>query len=63
MAFRDILRESGDGRSIRRVERPYGREDVDAILSVLFDIRLELARIRRALEEDDDGKEEEEDDS
>ena len=35
------------------------RADVDAILKVLFDIRRELARIRRVLE--DDGEEEETD--
>ena len=37
------------------------REDVIAILGVLFDIRRELIRIREALEEDDDGEETEED--
>jgi hypothetical protein len=37
------------------------REDVTAILGVLFDIRRELIRIREALEEDDDGEEAEED--
>jgi hypothetical protein len=34
------------------------REDVDAMLAVLFDIRRELRRIRHLLE--DDGEEEEE---
>jgi hypothetical protein len=34
------------------------REDVDALLAVLFDIRRELRRIRHLLE--DDGEEEEE---
>jgi hypothetical protein len=37
------------------------REDVDAILGVLFDIRRELVRIRESLEEDDEGEEAEED--
>ena len=39
----------------------FEREDVDAIVSGLFDIRRELIRIRVALEEDEDGEEEEED--
>jgi hypothetical protein len=34
------------------------REDVDAILAVLFDIKRELTRIREAIEEDD-GEEDE----
>jgi hypothetical protein len=34
------------------------REDVDAILAVLFDIKRELIRIREAIEEDD-GEEDE----
>ena len=41
----------------------FEREDVDAIVSGLFDIRRELIRIRVALEEDEDGEEEEEDPS
>ena len=40
---------------------PVVREDVDAILGVLFDIRRELVRIRESLEEDDQGEEAEED--
>jgi hypothetical protein len=39
-------------------KRPVEREDVDAVLAVLFDIRNELARIRIILE-DDDGEERE----
>jgi hypothetical protein len=35
------------------------REDVEAILAVLFDTRRELAKIRQLLEDDDDGSEEE----
>lgn len=38
-----------------------GREDVNAILAELFDIRRELVRIRETLEVDDDGEETEED--
>jgi hypothetical protein len=38
-----------------------GREDVEAILAVLFDVRRELVRIREALEVDDEGEEAEED--
>lgn len=38
-----------------------GREDVNAILAVLFDIRRELVRIRETLGVDDDGDETEED--
>jgi hypothetical protein len=41
-------------------ELPLDREDVWAILTVLFDIKLELVRIRRALE-DGNGEEEAED--
>lgn len=37
------------------------REDVDAILAVLFDIHRELIRIRMALEESDGEETEEED--
>ena len=44
----------------RRPEPVFKRADVDAILSGLFDIRAELAKIRKALEEDDHGEEEEE---
>ena len=43
----------------RRPEPVFERADVDAILSGLFDIRVELTKIRKALE-DDDGEEEEE---
>jgi hypothetical protein len=43
-------------------EKPLDREDVSAILGALFDIRLELVRIRRALE-DGDGEEEAETDT
>lgn len=35
------------------------REDVTAILNVLFDMRAELVRIRRLLEDEDGGEEEE----
>ena len=34
------------------------REDVQAILNVLFDIRLELVKIRRLLEDGDEEEEE-----
>jgi hypothetical protein len=37
----------------------WDREDVDAILAVLFDIRRELVDIRKAVEENDDDEEEE----
>jgi phage host-nuclease inhibitor protein Gam len=43
-------------------EAPIEREDVTAIMRALFDIRWELVRIRRALE-DEDGEEEAEDHS
>jgi hypothetical protein len=46
-----------------RPEPPFEREDVDAILNGLFDIRRELIRIRVAVEEEDDGEEEEATDS
>jgi hypothetical protein len=48
-----------DGPVLRK--SPVVREDVDAILAVLFDIKRELIRIRQALEEGDDGEEPEED--
>ncbi|MDQ3823400.1 MAG: hypothetical protein M3321_09190 [Actinomycetota bacterium] len=41
-------------------EKPLERDDVSAILSALFDIKLELVKIRRTLE-DGDGEEEAED--
>jgi hypothetical protein len=41
-------------------EKPLERDDVSAILSALFDIKLELVKIRRALE-DGNGEEEAED--
>lgn len=44
----------------RRPEPVFERADVDAIFSGLFDIRVELTEIRKALEEDDDGEEEKE---
>jgi len=44
----------------RRPEPLVERADVDAILRALFDIRVELTKIRELLEEDDDGEEEEE---
>ncbi len=47
-------------RLLRRPEPPLEREDVDAILRAMFDIRVELTKIRKALEEEDDGEEEEE---
>ncbi len=55
-----------DDAKVRLPRRPkplFEREDVDAILNGLFDIRRELIRIRVALEEDDDGEAEEEDTS
>jgi len=42
-------------------EAPFDRDDVSAILRGLFDIRWELARIRRAFE-DGNGEEEEAED-
>jgi len=43
----------------RRREPVFEREDVDAILGALYDIRVELAAIRLLLREDDDGEQEE----
>ena len=45
---------------LRRPEPVFERQDVDAILGALYDIRVELAAIRRLLREDDDGEQEEE---
>jgi len=47
----------------RRPEPLIERADIDAILSAMFDIRVELTKIRKALKEEDDGEEEEEDPS
>jgi hypothetical protein len=54
-------RDDGDVRLRQHPKPLFEREDVDAIVSGLFDIRRELIRIRVALEEDEDGEEEEED--
>jgi hypothetical protein len=56
------VRRAVDEQSGAQMRRPplIEREDVDAILGVLFDLHRELVRIRQALEEDD-GREAEED--
>jgi hypothetical protein len=60
MAIGDILREPDVGRSIDRVERPYDRGDVEAILNAPFYIGANVKDIRDHLLEDEDGEEEEE---
>jgi hypothetical protein len=45
------------------LEKPLEREDVSAILTALFDIRSELVRIRRMLEDGNGQAEEAEDDA
>ena len=40
----------------RKPETVVEREDVDAVLAALIDIRRELIRIRTMLEEDDDAE-------
>jgi hypothetical protein len=60
MAIGDILREAGVERSIHHVDRPYDRDDVEAILKGLFHIGANVKDIRDYLVEDEDGEAEEE---
>jgi len=57
------LADNGGVRVWRRPGPLIERADIDAILSAMFDIRVELTKIRKALKEEDDGEEEEEDPS
>jgi hypothetical protein len=55
-----------DDEAVTRHRRPESlieREDVDAILAALYDIRAELAAIRALLEEETDGEEEAEEEA